>query len=84
MLTLKNPIFCSADLNIPYHASAVETIGNGVTLNTTPPPLSPLCPMLLKEVSKIVPKFKFFLKTCPNFVVSVSPSTTFSFNKKFS
>ena len=42
MLTLKNPIFCSADLNIPYHASAVETIGNGVTLNTTPPLLPPL------------------------------------------
>ena len=41
MLTLKNPVFCSADLNIPYHASAVETIGNGVTLNTTPP-LPPL------------------------------------------
>ena len=44
MLTLKNPIFCSADLNIPYHASAVETIGNGVTLNTTPPPPLPPLP----------------------------------------
>ena len=44
MLTLKNPIFCSADLNIPYHASAVEAIGNGVTLNTTPPPPLPPLP----------------------------------------